>query len=278
MPHGINGSNDHKHSLIDETCGCTTEKNLLIMAGIGDYGKLATNFINPNLIGNCTVHFNENIFGNRNYYGVLDNDQAVICGTLHGICFTPESLKSENPQPIGNLDTLRNNAGHIVVNNSLLWITGGYTPKMGKWSATTEFFSLENSFQDSQVQEGPDLPKKLESHCMLEIDHDQIMITGGLDMTDGLKDLARPISHYSAKATSNTFVYDFLKSEWSPGPSMGTSRYNHGCATIKFSDLKAHIVAGGISNSKSTLASVELLLSEPNAPMSIWIIGKYNFF
>ena len=31
MPHGINGSNDQKHSLIDETCGCTTEKNLVIM-------------------------------------------------------------------------------------------------------------------------------------------------------------------------------------------------------------------------------------------------------
>ena len=40
MPHGINGSNDQKHSQIDETCGCTTEKNLVIMAGIGDYGKL----------------------------------------------------------------------------------------------------------------------------------------------------------------------------------------------------------------------------------------------
>ena len=78
MPYGINGSNYQKHSLIDETCGCTTEKNLVIMAGIGDYGTLATNFINPNLIGNCTVDFNENIFGNRNYYGVLDNDQAGI--------------------------------------------------------------------------------------------------------------------------------------------------------------------------------------------------------
>ena len=102
---------------------------------------------------------------------------------------------------------------------------------------------------------------------MLEIDDAQIMITGGLDMTDG-----------DAKVISNTFIYDFLKSEWSPGPSMDTSRYNHGCATVKFSGLlNAHVVAGGISNSKSTLASVELLLSEPDGQMSIWIIGKTFF-
>ena len=133
---------------------------------------------------------------------------------------------------------------------------------MGEWSETTEFFSLGNSL-NSKV--GPDLPKKLESHCMLEIDDVKVMITGGLDMSgDG-------------KAISNTFVYDFLKSEWSTGPLMDTSRYNHGCATLKFSDLNALVVAGGISNSKSTLASVELLLSEPNGQMSMWIIGKYNY-
>ena len=133
---------------------------------------------------------------------------------------------------------------------------------MGEWSETTEFFSLGNSL-NSKV--GPDLPKKLESHCMLEIDNVQVMITGGLDMNGG-----------DAKAISNTFVYDFSKSEWSSGPDMVNSRYNHGCATLKFSDLNVLVVAGGISNSKSTLASVELLLSEPNGQMSMWIIGKYN--
>ena len=105
MSHGSNAYNYQKH-ILNETCGCTTEKTLVIIAGIGDYGTLSTNFMHPNLINTCTVPFNENIFGNRNYYGVLQNNQAVICGTLHGICFTPESLKSENPQPIGNLNTL----------------------------------------------------------------------------------------------------------------------------------------------------------------------------
>ena len=111
--------------------------------------------------------------------GLLQN-QLMICGGW-------DAISSDHFQDciflgqsyITNLEMLeeRIEAASVVLNQKMLWITGGYLKN------STEFISLE---QQSAVQ-GPDLPfSGIFGHEMLQVDPKTIYIIGGNQGTNHL--------------------------------------------------------------------------------------------
>ena len=68
-------------------------------------------------------------------------------------------------------------ASAVLANHSLLWVTGGYSSLSEGPLDTTEFVDVTNSV----VREGPKLPQPLQWHCLVQLNHNQVMLIGGMN-------------------------------------------------------------------------------------------------
>ena len=106
-------------------------------------------------------------------------------------------------------------------------------------------------------QSGPTLPYGVADHCMIYLDDDIILFTGGI-----LKENSTSLRH--------TWYFSINDKSWTPGPEMNEPRNWHACSYFVLNNTVYPIVAGSESNS-TTRKSVEILDLSLESPK--WIPG-----
>ena len=133
--------------------------------------------------------------------GGLIGDTVIICGGFAG-SFVDEcySLTSEKATLVTHLSVARHLPASIVLNDNILWVTGGYnlTYNYGEYLASTVYVRMTGTML------GPDLPMGLNKHAMVAINSTCSMVIG------------RNVHSYSTL----TFFYDHNEGEWINGPSL----------------------------------------------------------
>ena len=139
--------------------------------------------------------------------GGFIGDTAIICGGYAGgglyvdECY---SLTSKKATLVTHMSVERSGAASIVINDNILWVTGGKYSYYG-YLASTEYVTV------TETMLGPDLPMTLDSHAMVAINRTCSMVIGG----------------WFYGVTSATFFYDHNEGEWINGPSLIQERYGH---------------------------------------------------
>ena len=141
----------------------------------------------------------------------------------------------------------RDNAASIVLNDNILWVTGGYN---GVKLASTEYVKMTGTMP------GPDLPMALYYHAMVAINNTCSMVIGG---------------ESSGANSASTFYYDHNEGEWTTGPSLMQAREfpAAGIVTDEVTDENFVAVTGGYYY-PDDLDSTEIL-QDGN-----WVQGNIN--
>jgi hypothetical protein len=194
--------------------------------------------------GNYICHnWDDFPFKRRGAIGGLLGANPVVCG---GHPYTDECyiVTRKKAHLVRKMSTIRNDAAIVPMNSTRLWISGGSN---GKYTiASSEFLQLDGTTP------GPELPKALQRHVMINLSNKLTIIIGGKD------------------AHTKTFVYDHQKGEWSNGPEINEARHRHagGIVTDDTTKEKFVIVSGGIYHGEIGLKSTEILLGD------YWLRGK----
>ena len=135
------------------------------------------------------------------------------------------------------LPVRRDNAASLVLNETILWVTGGRSYEMS-WYVDTQFTSNTSDFIgiEAGLQPGPDLPLPFKFHSMIGINSTLSMIIGG--------------SHqYPQKYSPLTFWFYHRESKWVEAPSLNHGRQEHanGIIVDQVTKEKLVIVTGGIT-------------------------------
>ena len=154
-------------------------------------------------------------------------------------------------QPEMKMIEKRQDAASVALDESTLWIVGGFGNNGNNDLRSTEFIKL-----DQPSAKGPDLPFTIRCYSMIQYDEQSIYIIGGYQ-------------NYSC--SRNTWIVDPTKGfQIKEGPSLNKKRYNHGCAKMTFDGRTILVVAGGLGEDSETLDSVEILAPSGN---NVWIPG-----
>ena len=164
--------------------------------------------------------------------------KIAICGGDNGYVFFPNSwIIGSSGQRVKMLES-RSEASGVVLNQKLLWITGGYNNEK-QVLHTSEFIHINDS--ETPIQ-APDMPFKAYGHCMVLINSKLIYIIGG-----------KQDNHRSSKTwivhPVNEENFDFFQT-----CSMIKPRVGHCCGKMCVNGKLYIVAAGGIDDN-----SVELL-------------------
>ncbi len=176
--------------------------------------------------------------------GLLFDSTPVICG---GHAWANVSKSCHQVDTDGGTTYLfdlmeqRHASGFTMRDDGTLWIAGGWSGESSLRS--TELVSTWGSTK------GPDLPVPLWGHCMLMVNSNTAMITGGKDYP------------------TESWLYDLDADtgKWTSVPSMTTGRHGHACGILSVSGSQVVVVAGG----RLAYQSVELWTVGSNR----WIAG-----
>ena len=140
-----------------------------------------------------------------------------------------------------------------MLNNSTLWVTGGYDQSLN------DLRNTELVTKEGKTSKGPDLPLALFGHAIVALNSGVFILIGG-QSDDGL---------YSSGYSSATYFYEEKKG-WRPGPNLknGRSRHTAGVLSDRVS-TKQYIVAVG--GDYPAFSSVEYL-EYPGS--NEWMEGK----
>ena len=166
----------------------------------------------------------------------------VICGGTNGSDYC---LLYGTSQKI-MLSTFRIHHSSVGLNNSMLWIMGGYGAIGDGYGVvgSTEFVTREGAVN------GPTLPEPSAWHCSVLFPGNGNVYLIGVGSNGGNKVwVVNP---------SNGFTF-------TQGPSLMTGRYSHACGTMSIGTKSIVVVAGGMY-----LDSVEILDPLSNQ----WVAGK----
>ena len=126
----------------------------------------------------------------------------------------------------------------VVLNESKIWITGGWSWSNNDGSLkSTEIISL-----NQPPVLGPDLPFTVSSHCMVLVNPTTIYLIGGIV--------------YDKKTWIIDPTNDFQIKE---GPSLNIERIRHSCSKMRINGRIFLVVAGGLNKESLEFDSVELL-------------------
>ena len=158
-----------------------------------------------------------------------DPDLGVQGSTTNSSTIIPGEL-SQNM-----MDEKRVDAASVVINQAGLWVTGGRNFKDEKNS--TEIF-----FLDRPPIRGPDLPRGLFGHSMVQINPNTIYIIGGK--------FGRNQQDFSPFTwiVNNPIISNNINVEFEEGPSLIIPRKEHACAKMEINGEVFIVVAGGITN------------------------------
>ena len=151
------------------------------------------------------------------------------------------------------LTSRRSNPAGIVMQGKV-WYTGGVTCYGYRYSnlAPTEEYVVESRTRNcstllkstelislESTEPFVDMPKSLKSHCIIKINEDLAMVTGGRTVSD--EDPTRMAPYFE----KNTHFFSFIDQKWFPGPDLSIGRYDHACSTFLMGDETIVAVAGG---------------------------------
>ena len=157
-------------------------------------------------------------------------------------------------------------AASIVLNETILWITGGWDVN-GLPLLSSEYIKLSGS------SPGPDLPMYLQKHAMIAINKTHSMIIGGFGSFGVLE---------ASDDLDLTFYFNHGNQQWVDGPRLIQARKFHavGIVNDQVTMTNLVIVTGGqakegyydnaihLSNKLHTFNSTEILVD------SQWLPGK----
>ena len=163
-------------------------------------------------------------------------------------CYGLASKKATN---LTKMLTRRAFAASVVLNQTTLWISGG-RDHIDNYLSSSEFILKEGTIP------GPQLPKAMESHAMIKITNELVLIVGGKSIEILILD--------------QTFECDH-EGECMQGPSLKNARYSHSVGTVidEVTQEKLVIAAGGRGSNLALLQSTEVLLNNE------WISGTYMY-
>ena len=162
-------------------------------------------------------------------------DSCIIFGQ------TKTSIKMSEPR-IG--------AASVVLNETTLWIMGGWNDGYSPTSST-ELITLDSATSVN----GPALPNRLRHSCAVKYNDTHIYLTGG---------------HNNSGFTDKVWIYNTAgSSSWTEGPRMNDGRGYHGC-TVLHHDQRSWIVLAGGLNDDDAFKSMEILDPSRNK----WVQGE----
>ena len=190
----------------------------------------------------------------RGAIGGILQEQLFICGGFGDSSRNISIIRQ--PQYCEKMMHPRRYMSSVVINETILWITGGMS-KSGPLKST-EIVSL-----NQPAVSGPDLPFKVSHHSMVLVNPTTIYLIGG---------------YQNNQLSKKTWIIDPTKDfQIKVGPSLNIGRRNHASSKMKIKDKTFLVVAGGWNNRNGTLDSIELL--DTTCPDQGWKIGiKLNFF
>ena len=149
------------------------------------------------------------------------------------------------------MSTKRVFAASVVLNQTTLWISGG-RDHTDNYLSSSEFILKEGTIP------GPQLPKAMDSHAMIKISNELVLIVGGRSSEILFSD--------------QTFECDH-EGECMQGPSLKKARHSHSVGTVidEVTQEKLVIAAGGLGSNCALLQSTEILLN------NVWISGTYLY-
>jgi len=143
--------------------------------------------------------------------------------------------------PWTNMGTARRSASALQINPNQALIIGGYDEN-GNPLKSTELISSSGS------EERNNFPVTIYGHCSFPFNATHAIATGGVRST-----------------SANTWYVDLTTTTVTPGPTMKTGRYGHGCSVFQHGTQSYGIVSGG-SKRGSYLDSTELINLDQESP------------
>lgn len=170
--------------------------------------------------------------------GALISSKLVICGGSSGNqtpsdqCFSFDPLQ-QKWQKAGNLQKPRVVSSSIEINGQL-FMTGGYNLN------STEFFDIASK----KSRSGPDLPHKMNFHCIVKLNSTTALIIGGVNGADVYK---------------KTYYFSIPDGNFGEGPDLLQGRCHHSCGILHTQEGSYVVVAGGFNHNEDTLDTTEYL-------------------
>ena len=160
------------------------------------------------------------------------------------------SLNGETSKFVTKMSVKRWSAASTVLNETILWITGGWGSN--ERLASSEYIRLSGS------SPGPCLPMALSSHAMIAINTTHSMVIGG----------------YSRSRLNLTVYFDHGNKQWIDGPRLIRARSYHAVGIVNDQVTMANlvIITGGVEGESGVKGdstdSSEIMLD------SQWLPGK----
>ena len=161
----------------------------------------------------------------------------TVCGGYDGEktsnkCF----LYKENQwMPWTNMGTAREFASALQINPNQTLIIGGFDENMNDLK-TTELIS------SSGYEEGNKFPVTIWGHCSFPFNATHGIVTAGVQ--DG-------------SWSGNTWYVDLTTTRVTPGPTMKTGRFIHGCSIFQHGTKSFGIVAGGYGQDSTEMIDLD---------------------
>ena len=214
----------------------------------GNYGKKTELWPKPD--SQCSLpNFPLENFGAVGFWTVQG---PTVCGGVDGKgktlnkCFL---YKKHQWMLSTNMETARGYASALQINPNQALIIGGYDEN-GNPLKSTELISSSGS------EERNNFPVTIYGHCSFPFNATHAIATGGVRST-----------------SANTWYVDLTTTTVTPGPTMKTGRYGHGCSVFQHGTQSYGIVSGG-SKRGSYLDSTELINLDQESPS--WTKGMQD--
>ena len=184
--------------------------------------------------------------------GGVIQDTVIVCGGVNydlyesfDVCY---SLNSKTTTLKTHMFAKRAYAASLVIDETTLWITGGWSSDTVSIQAildTSELITLEGN------ELGPQLPIHVDLHALVAIDNTLSMLIGG----------RTPVSDENF-ITQTTHYFDHQGNNWIQGPDLMQGRRGHaaGVVTDEVTTEKFVIVTGGDYHG-DRLDSTEMLIN-----------------
>ena len=135
------------------------------------------------------------------------------------------------------------------------------------WLTGTSTSSQITSLTENKVAAGPELPLRINAHCMVRLNSTTVAVLAGMDIVKNENGVKAP-----NRNNKRMWYYHVQDDQWVEGPSMRVGRRWAGCGTFNYGGSTYILVVGGTEAEDGK--SVEVLNTRGNA----WVDGKNIIF
>ena len=201
--------------------------------------------------------------------GVIQ-DTVIVCGgvsyELYESIDECYSLNSKRTVLKTHMSTKRTYAASIVIDETTLWITGGWNSD--SWISVSVYIGILDTSELITLEGnelGPQLPIHVDLHALVAIDNTLSILIGG----------RTPVNN-EIVITETTHYFDHQENTWFQGPDLMQGRMSHaaGVVTDEVTAEKFVIVTGGDYHG-NRLDSTEMLIKNQWNQGNILIIIEF---